>query len=486
MNKKYSADYVGRFTVRSSAAEVNEAEAVPGEANGLNRTISAVNAESLQTTLNEPKTRKKSLCDRICSLWLIRKIIGFFKRLFRSKEVINSADARITDPVDKKTVTSVGESTIIPVDKEASNFDGKNNKTTDPIVTHERTGDGNAHVSGNISEAEQVADKKCSDSKSDVSAATEKHQVDMDAPAISLESATEISSSDARRDQENRESEVVHSAIQNEIIQSDRVMELRLPGDSDSSHNDAESNNQKEASVQLPSSEAAFNDNAENVHTELQKENLTAESARPSASMSLSITNELSASNPHATSLEAENTDTNQTMSEKLVECSMSRESNPDKAEAGMESGVKAEVKAEVDARIKMAAESEAEIRERIALELFERHEQECAEEENKASRKHSAVWLGRGASKSPPTGSRRSFSMLNLSAVSRPRKWESTCDIVSECPSGFGGRVSGTPARLANFREMIRQRKLHLQEHNEHRARMQRLGFGMAKASRF
>ena len=486
MNTKCSTDYVSCFTVHNKAEELDEAEAVSGEANGLNRTISATKAESLQTTLKEPKTSKKSLCDRICNLWLIRKIISFFKRLCRSKEVINSADARITDPVDKKIVTSVGESTIIPADKKAGNADEKNNKTTDSIVIHKQTDNGHAHVSGNIgaAEQEQVADKRCSDNESSVSAANEKHQVDTGAPARSPGSTTETLSSDARHDQENQESEVVHSAMQHETTWNDRVMESRFPADSDSSHNDAESDNREEASVQLPSSESVFNDNAENVYIDPQRRNLTIESAILSGSISpLSTITELSDEN----SLELENTDTNQAMSEKLVEFSMSRELSPNKAEAGMESGV--EAKAEVDVRINIATETEDEIRERIDLASFEQHERECIEEENKTSRKHDAAWawLGRCARESPPTTTfPRSLSMLELSAVSRCRKSKSVCDIVSECSSEFGSSVSGMPARVMIFREMAKQKKLYLQEHNQYKARMQRLGFGMAQASRF
>ena len=60
-------------------AEVTAAAQDP--ANGLNRAISIEKSESFAEVLDESKTIHKSLCDRICDLWLIRKITGLFKKL---------------------------------------------------------------------------------------------------------------------------------------------------------------------------------------------------------------------------------------------------------------------------------------------------------------------------------------------------------------------------------------------------------------------
>lgn len=75
---------------RSCVEEVADAEALPGSANGLNRVLSAESGKSVSATLNPSKTGNKNLCGRICDLWLVRKVIDFFKDLFRSKQVVES------------------------------------------------------------------------------------------------------------------------------------------------------------------------------------------------------------------------------------------------------------------------------------------------------------------------------------------------------------------------------------------------------------
>ena len=71
-----------------------ETETKQGPANGLNRTLFSEIGDALSATLDAPKTRKRSLFNRICKLWLIRKIIGLFRRLFRSGKVVDSARER--------------------------------------------------------------------------------------------------------------------------------------------------------------------------------------------------------------------------------------------------------------------------------------------------------------------------------------------------------------------------------------------------------
>ena len=78
-----------------------EVKAVRKSANGLNRTLSVENGKSLSITLDEPRVNKKSLCDRICGLWIIRKIINFLKGVFCSRKVIDSAVGK-----NGETVTS--------------------------------------------------------------------------------------------------------------------------------------------------------------------------------------------------------------------------------------------------------------------------------------------------------------------------------------------------------------------------------------------
>lgn len=82
-------------SVTSDGTSTNntEAAATQSSTNGLNRNVSATAGEPSLKNLDEPKTSKKSLCDRILGLWLIRKIITFFKELFGSGEVTDSATA---------------------------------------------------------------------------------------------------------------------------------------------------------------------------------------------------------------------------------------------------------------------------------------------------------------------------------------------------------------------------------------------------------
>ena len=68
--------------VAQSAAGVADAETIQSPASGSNRRIMPVDNESLLESLEEPRTSSKSLCDRICGLWLIRKIINLFKKVF--------------------------------------------------------------------------------------------------------------------------------------------------------------------------------------------------------------------------------------------------------------------------------------------------------------------------------------------------------------------------------------------------------------------
>ena len=68
--------------VAQSAAGIADAETVQSPASDFNRRIIPVDNESLLESLEEPRTSSKSLCDRICGLWLIRKIINLLKKVF--------------------------------------------------------------------------------------------------------------------------------------------------------------------------------------------------------------------------------------------------------------------------------------------------------------------------------------------------------------------------------------------------------------------
>ena len=93
-------------STRSDVRETAETESVHGSLNGLNRTLSAENGKSLSATVDEPRTNKKSLCDRIGCLWMVREIIALFKKLFCLIKSIGSV-CEMTVPV----VASTGKST---------------------------------------------------------------------------------------------------------------------------------------------------------------------------------------------------------------------------------------------------------------------------------------------------------------------------------------------------------------------------------------
>ena len=80
MDKKCGAIH-GTGVVVQSEAGIADAKTVRSPVSGLNRKIIPVD-KSLLEPLEEPGTSHKSLRDRICGLWLIRKIVGLFQRVF--------------------------------------------------------------------------------------------------------------------------------------------------------------------------------------------------------------------------------------------------------------------------------------------------------------------------------------------------------------------------------------------------------------------
>ena len=102
-----------------------EVTAVRGSVNGLNRTLSVEDGKSLSITLDEPRVNKKSLCNRICGLWIIRKILDFFRGVFCSRKVIDSTVGK-----NGETVTSVSGKNVQTVAPAA----GKDGETATSVV----------------------------------------------------------------------------------------------------------------------------------------------------------------------------------------------------------------------------------------------------------------------------------------------------------------------------------------------------------------
>ena len=100
MDRMCDPDCRSRCVVRFADQTAVDAEKLQGSAEGLNRAVSMGDGELVSETLDKSKTSNKSLCERLCGLRLIRKIIAFFKRLFCLRDVINPADgAKTTSPV---------------------------------------------------------------------------------------------------------------------------------------------------------------------------------------------------------------------------------------------------------------------------------------------------------------------------------------------------------------------------------------------------
>ena len=99
----------GAGVVVRSEAGMADAETVQSSVSGLNRRIIPVD-KSLLESLEELKTSHKSLRDRICGLWLVRKIIGLCKRVFvcsrKNIDTDSGEAARSEDAVAVKAETT--------------------------------------------------------------------------------------------------------------------------------------------------------------------------------------------------------------------------------------------------------------------------------------------------------------------------------------------------------------------------------------------
>ena len=170
---------------------------------GLNRSISARKGEPLQKTLNKSKTDNKSLCDRICNLWLIRKVTGFFKKLF----------------------CVCARECLDPAGEKANGIDKENREVTASVAAHQRAsasasdgdsgGNGDVHVPGKTRTKARVSGENRS-CKSSVSAATGNHDVDRKNPARPSKSGTRTSSG-ARHGGNSEVRHSAHSAVNEKV-----------------------------------------------------------------------------------------------------------------------------------------------------------------------------------------------------------------------------------------------------------------------------
>ncbi|WP_211829270.1 hypothetical protein [Kistimonas asteriae] len=426
MDKKCDLSCGNCFSLRNKTGGATEAEAVQSEASGLNRTISNEKVESLQPTLDESKTSDKRLCDRICDLWLIRKIIDFFKGLFSSKEV--------TDPASEETIT----------------VDDEKGETADSIVSYKQASTDDLRAPGDVSVEVQVILEKHSDT-SDVLAVTGSHLINMKEPVSDSEPARETLSTDVKHEQESM---VVHPEVQNVSLQEDVVIELQPASDSVVPHTDAESELKEEALVKPPLPECVFDEWSKDGNVEVQREDLTTESVTPLNGM-LSIIHEKPESGSCMTSLNVNVADASEDIGGIFVDISISHESNS-----------------------LLTAEDYEEV---LALKSFERHEQECMEEEdkeNKRSLEYAGAWLKSDDKKSLTAQFTRTSSMLNLDNIANRRRGKSRGEAASEYCSELSNRI---PTRMIKINERTKKKKEQLQVENQHGVRMQRLGFGRA-----
>ena len=85
-------------------------EVTQNPVNGLNRSISIEEGESSSEALNKSKTSNKSLCDRICDLWLIRKVVDLFRILLTcSGRNVESASGNAGGSVDVAACTAMAD-----------------------------------------------------------------------------------------------------------------------------------------------------------------------------------------------------------------------------------------------------------------------------------------------------------------------------------------------------------------------------------------
>lgn len=88
MDRKCDMNRKNCVAVRSESKVAIDTKAAQGSVNGLNRTMSAGKGEPLVAAQDKSKTSNKSLRNRICELWLVRKIVGLFKKMFCSEKVV--------------------------------------------------------------------------------------------------------------------------------------------------------------------------------------------------------------------------------------------------------------------------------------------------------------------------------------------------------------------------------------------------------------
>lgn len=80
MDRKCNINRKNCVAVQSGSKVAIDTEAAQGSVNGLNRTMSVSKGEHLVAAQDKSKTSNKNLRNRICELWLVRKIVDLLKK----------------------------------------------------------------------------------------------------------------------------------------------------------------------------------------------------------------------------------------------------------------------------------------------------------------------------------------------------------------------------------------------------------------------
>ena len=99
MDRKCDINRKNCVVVRSGSKVAIDTEAEQGSVNGLNRTMSVSKSEHLVVAQDKSKTSNKNLRNRICELWLVRKIVDLFKKIFCSKKVVAFVNEEIAPAI---------------------------------------------------------------------------------------------------------------------------------------------------------------------------------------------------------------------------------------------------------------------------------------------------------------------------------------------------------------------------------------------------
>ena len=106
----------------------NDTRTVQGPVSELNRTVSIEKDEFVPVKLDKAKIKSKSLKERIRGLSFVRKIVGFFKKLFRSGKVIDSDSKKGGETIVSALAAGSGK---LPVDSEEGRIQEANSLFND-------------------------------------------------------------------------------------------------------------------------------------------------------------------------------------------------------------------------------------------------------------------------------------------------------------------------------------------------------------------